>query len=79
MVELNKGKFEVKSPDLKYLDADVDDWVDFEEDSYEYVGHLKVLKLKVADIVLSVRTSSDGASYTCKIFHPVTCHQSYPP
>lgn len=49
VVELVKDRFAVKSPDIKYFDEDVGDWVDLEKDSEEYITDLRILKLTVVE------------------------------
>lgn len=41
------GLTEQSSTIIKYFDTDVDEWVDFDEDSEEFTKHSKVLKLNL--------------------------------
>lgn len=45
--EIVKDKFDLNSPVIKYFDKDVDDWVDLETDSEEFISDLKIVKIKV--------------------------------
>ncbi|XP_071173906.1 sterile alpha motif domain-containing protein 3-like isoform X2 [Mytilus edulis] len=52
LLKLIKERFQVQSPDIKYYDQDVDDWVDFDRDADECIATLKVLKLRVKETQL---------------------------
>ncbi|XP_061192221.1 sterile alpha motif domain-containing protein 3-like isoform X2 [Saccostrea echinata] len=42
-----KDRFFIENPHITYFDNDVDDWVDLDPESNEYLRDLKVLKVKV--------------------------------
>jgi hypothetical protein len=47
VTQVIKDRFDVDSPDIKYYDVDVDDWVDLEEGADVFIMDLRVLKLRV--------------------------------
>lgn len=42
-----KDRFGITNHNIKYFDTDVDEWVDLERDSEEFLKDCKVLKVKV--------------------------------
>lgn len=49
ILETVKERFNINNPFCQYFDNDVDDWVDFELESEEYIQDYKVIKLKVEE------------------------------
>ena len=47
ITNLINDRFKIQSPDIKYYDKDVDDWVDFGLEADAFIGDLSVLKLRV--------------------------------
>lgn len=58
-----KDRFGITNHNIKYFDTDVDEWVDLERDSEEFLKDCKVLKVKVLQSFTEKENELHGAEY----------------
>lgn len=58
-----KDRFGITNHNIKYFDTDVDEWVDLERDSEEFLKDCKVLKVKVLQSFTEKENELHGVEY----------------